>query len=477
MFMKKIKGEYYTDILIIGGGAAGFGAANSAGRMVLDNNYDISVTLIEKTGYLGGTSTYGGVNCWEPGVSGNGVHFEIADELLKTKKAGIGGYEGVVCKERPYSLSVIHDEYRYEDTLKRLAVKDFNNLRRFHFEPDAMDEIMKRKLSEKNVKVLYNSEFTDFRLNGRNIESVYIKINGEIINIKAKVFIDCTGNIQIARAVGCKYMRGEDSKDEFGEYLAPDEHSDTLNGATLLFRAEKCVGHIDEIPEMYKKIYPEIEEWYKNYVESYRIYSQCNYYPNGDLNINMLPTMDGKEFFEYDKSNILNIMKTRLWYYLVWLQKVTGFDYKMKYIFPYPSAREDYRLHGRYVLTEIDLRKGAASQYKKEEIIAFADHDLDIHGKNNVNIASLPRLENPYGIPYSCLLPNEIDNMLVACRGSSFTHIAASSCRLTRTMIATGEAAGSAAVLSINKDVILKNINTEDIQEFCKINLKKRKSF
>ena len=465
--MKKINdNEFYTDILIIGGGSGGFGAAYSAGKTANDLGLDLSVTLVEKNNFIGGVSTYGGVNCWEPGVSGNGIHFEIARELLEAKHAGIGGYEGVVCRERPYSLSVIHDEYKYEDTLFRLKIPDTYNLRRLHFEPDAMNEIMIKKLHKYNVKILFNTEFVDSTLHNDNIESVFVKINNDIVNIKAKIFIDCTGNIILARKTGCQYMYGEDPKSAFDEFCAPEYPSNHLNGATLLFRVEKCEENfVETIPDFYKNFFPKIEEWYKNNVEQYRVYSQCNQYPNGDLNINMLPTIDGFEYLEL-KNDVMNILTARVWYYFTWLQSEIGFGHKMKYIFKYPSAREDYRLKGQYVLTELDIRNGC---HKKEEIIAYADHVLDIHGKSNINVHGVPKYDNPYGIPYSCLLPVEIGNLLVACRGASFSHIAASSCRLSRTMIAIGEAAGTAAVLSVKHDKMLKNLNVEEVRELLQI--------
>jgi hypothetical protein len=57
-------------------------------------------------------------------------------------------------------------------------------------------------------------------------------------------------------------------------------------------------------------------------------------------------------------------------------------------------------------------------------------------------------LKQPYGVPFRCLLPVEFDNLAVACRGASFSSVAASSCRLSRTMMQLGQAAGTAAALA-----------------------------
>ena len=70
------------DLVIIGGGSAGVGAALAAA------DYDKSkkILLIEKEFNLGGTSTMGGVCNWEPGVvSALGYHKIIADELIKSE--------------------------------------------------------------------------------------------------------------------------------------------------------------------------------------------------------------------------------------------------------------------------------------------------------------------------------------------------------------------------------------------------------
>ena len=191
-------------------------------------------------------------------------------------------------------------------------------------------------------------------------------------------------------------------------------------------------------------------------------------YPNGDLNINPLPTMDGEEFFsgDFDEMN----QKCRGRVYLHWrrLQEDSPFmrQYKIKEIYPMIGIRESYRLIGKYVLTADDLIKGFDAQNLREEIIAFSDHPVDIHGGDHPGIRIL---DKPYGIPYSCIVPNEIDNLLVACRGSSFDSTAAASCRLSRTMTALGEAAGTAAIQCLDTQTFNYNVDIKKLREILKI--------
>jgi hypothetical protein len=128
-------------------------------------------------------------------------------------------------------------------------------------------------------------------------------------------------------------------------------------------------------------------------------------------------------------------------------------------IAPRIGVRETRRMIGDYVLTENDCRAGLAKQSHKD-IIAIADHAIDLHGKRGQYI----RMEGPYGIPYRCLLPKGVRNLMIASRAASFSHIAASSCRLQRTMMTLGQAAGNAAALAVKHHVDPRRIDVADLQ-------------
>src|SRR5690606_8787843 len=109
------------------------------------------------------------------------------------------------------------------------------------------------------------------------------------------------------------------------------------------------------------------------------------------------------------------------------MQTRYGFDtYRFVHMFPLVGIRESHRLVVRTVLREQDVRAGFLRQDHRDELIAFADHALDTHGERRVKGPKLGELDQPYGVPYTCLLPKEYDNLITATRGSSFSHIAAS---------------------------------------------------
>ena len=121
----------------------------------------------------------------------------------------------------------------------------------------------------------------------------------------------------------------------------------------------------------------------------------------------------------------------------------------------FSEVRETFRVCCEYMLNENDLLQGISKQ-SHQDIVALSDHMLDSHGAAGRKCGEL---HEPYGIPYRCLIPKGFSNLLVAGRIAGFSSIAASSCRLSRTMMQLGQAAGTAAMLALNKSCNFRNID------------------
>jgi hypothetical protein len=188
-------------------------------------------------------------------------------------------------------------------------------------------------------------------------------------------------------------------------------------------------------------------------------------YPCGDLNVNALPTMEGRE--TYDLGHEAAYAECRRRVLAHWHHAQTTFPefrkFRRSWIAPALGIRESRRVVGEYVLTEHDLLAGLSGQ-KHEDVIAIADHPMDTHGPSTGR-AGCGYLREPYGVPYRCLIPKGYDNLLVACRAASFSSLAASSCRLSRTMMQVGQAAGTAAVLAQEQSVSLPRVSYAALQD------------
>jgi hypothetical protein len=454
-----------SDMVIVGGGSAGFGAAIRAAR----ENPQARIDIIETMDRMGGTSTVGGVNNWEPGIGGLGVHTELYNRLKRKGAAGVGKSIHMYSPQEPYGLSDIDPDAPYEQSLRRSGWSA-DQWRRVQFEPEAMASEMEAMLLEAgNVHIHYRTRLASVKTNGTRLESVIVDRleSGETYTIEAKMFIDSSGGVYLCTMAGCETAFGEDASSRFDEPSAPQSPRPVVNGVTLVYRVEKTDGSSRELDNYAESNLPEnAVQWPLDKTRTAFITN----YPNGDLCFNLLPVMEGKEFHELPYEEARAICEARCVAHWHWFKRTQRFiNYRFQMVFPLVGIRESNRLVGRYVLVEQDIRAGITKQPYQEQIIAFADHSLDTHGQSNVKKPLNKNLDTPYGIPYHCLLPKEYDNLIAATRGASFSHIAASSCRLSRTMMALGEAAGIASALAIREGILLPNVSVAEIQKKLQI--------
>jgi hypothetical protein len=309
-----------------------------------------------------------------------------------------------------------------------------------------MARTMRAMLEETGrCRVLLNAGFVSAEACDGRVQSVKLS-NGT--QVQARYYIDATGDGLVCVAVGCRPMTGQESRDTFGEPDAPAAATRRVNGVSLLYRAARIdAPAIEPLPDGI----PARCWWAGRFPVA-----QVNHYPNGDLNVNMLPTMEGGEFLRLGYDASLEECRRRVrahWH--DWQERFPEFRrYRLSWIAPALGVRETQRILGEYVLTENDLLAGLSGQ-KHQDIVALADHMMDTHGGHS---AHRGELKEPYGIPYRCLIPKGYRNLLVACRAASFSSLAASSCRLSRTMIQLGQAAGTAAALAKELHVELPDL-------------------
>ncbi|MFH1567165.1 MAG: FAD-dependent oxidoreductase, partial [Gemmatimonadota bacterium] len=251
--------------------------------------------------------------------------------------------------------------------------------------------------------------------------------------VRAPLYIDATADILVARAAGCRVALGPEGPEDWGEPSATREGGLVLNNATLCYRvARRAPGGPAHLQPLPAGIDP----------DQLRPVTSIRTYPNGDLNMNPLHLMTGREALDLGpRARAVAEARTLAHWHL--LQTRFGWaDWRLVWLSPMLGVRESYRLVGEYVLREQDLVAGLAGQ-DHPDIVALADHSMDFHGAR----PSREVPAGPYGVPFRCLVAREVTNLLVACRGASFSSIAASSCRLSRTMMVLGQAAGTAAAL------------------------------
>jgi hypothetical protein len=435
----------HHDVLVAGVGSGGFGAALAAARL------GMRVLAVESGDQLGGTSVRAGVSIWEPGCGGTGIPFDLY-QRLKTIPGAVGIYsmarhlgwpeDGFF----PGGESVIDPTRSYADSLVRMADGVLN--RKLHkyrirevwhgvpFDPAVMARTMEDMLLETGrVTLLKNTRTTAAEVADGRIHSVRLN-TGETVS--STFYIDATGDGKLSEACGCEMMSGQEPRRRFDEPAAPEEATDSVNGATLVFRVARTQSPgLEPLPDDIPA-----DCWWRDSFPSVSVVEL----PNGELNMNMLPTMEGKEYLRLRPEAAYAECQRRIRAAWHWCQTVLPEfqHYRISWIAPELGVRESRRVLGRYVLTQHDLAAGLAGQ-NHPDIIAIADHPMDTHGSQSKGCGGVT---SAYGIPYRCLIPKDMRNLLVACRSASFSSLAASSCRLSRTMIQLGQAAGTATAIA-----------------------------
>ncbi len=282
---------------------------------------------------------------------------------------------------------------------------------------------------------------TDVKCNGNKIESVTIRNieNNNEITLKAPLFSDCTGDGTIGYLAGADYLMGRESRDMYCESLAPEQPDSLVMGASIQWYTTKG-KKATRFPEFNYGIEfndkncerVTMGEWkwetgmnlnQITQAETVRDYGMLVVFSNWSYLKNHLK--DNKKFINRD---------------LEWVAYIAG-------------KRESRRLLGDYIFKQDDIDKNVAH----EDASFAASWSIDLHFPDSINSVNFPGREfkaatihryiHPCAIPYRCLYSRNIDNLFMAGRNISVTHVALGTVRVMRTTGMMGEVVGMAASL------------------------------
>jgi hypothetical protein len=408
------------DVCVVGGGSGGIGAALASSRA------GVETILVEKNQFLGGTSTAAWVHVWQPSVGGGGMPKEIFQRM----------------KAHPYALT-LRDYSKSEPRRGGAAIC---------WEPFIFNIVVTGMLRETNQCTMHlGSTFIRSDVENHKIKEIQVQDGSTRTKIRARVFIDATADGDVAVSSGCLFRMGEEPKSEFNEPGAPKKAGMHLNSITLMYRMRPTGKKQNAfLPEGARVT---------NALKGTAL-QQC---PNGDYLVNVLDMIpEGHDLFTKGYAAVMDEAMKKIILNFYYLQTEKGCDdYVIVGVAPELGVRESRRIVGEYTLNENDVQRGR-KRGKHDDVVTVTDHAVDIHGVGHT-LYEVPN--GPYGIPYRCLLPKWCDNLLVASRAASFTHIAASSARLSRTIMTLGQAAGNAAAMAVKARTNPRHINVKELRE------------
>ena len=331
------------------------------------------------------------------------------------------------------------------------------------------DTILWEKTREQNnLDVYMNTRFlsTDAssgRINGIRAQQMTTE---KVFHFTADIFIDATGDGMLAFQAGAQVMHGREGKETFGESLAPDIPDDYTMGNSLMFTA-RDMGH--PVPFQAPK-------WAYHYTDAnipgHRdhnngpvVEATSGYWwleLGGDC-------QDSLEDCEKIRDELLKTL------YGVWdhlkNQDQGCENLALDWVGFLPGKRESRRIVGDYILCQNDLVEGRLF----DDDIAYGGWHLDLHPvggfasfgnfeEPNEKVRQLKQLKQIYGIPYRCLLPVGMNNLLMAGRAISVSHIAFGSTRVMATCGVIGQAAGTAAAIAACAETEPRKINVTELQ-------------
>lgn len=400
--IKNIPFAKQTDVIVCGGGPAGVAAALASARA------GAKTTLIEYHGYLGGVWT-AGLLCY------------LIDYRNK---------EGIM-KEIAQSLD--------EDKAAQYSSLCYN--------PEAMKLLLDKMCLEAGVDVRFFTRVTaGYRNNKNRLETIVTESLAGREAWKAKVFIDATGNGDLAAYAGCKYDMGHP---ETGETQALslmailtglDEYALEKAG----FIKSRGISSEDAKPRLFDEIKRGgVEASYKKptlfAIRPGLICMMANHeYGVNPLNAEQLSKAMSNSRFEVNK--IVDALRS--------LGGVWS-DIRIVATGSQIGIREARRIQGLYTVTKDDLITGA----KFNDGICRVTFTVDIHDSKNKAYGNYGVKVYPYDIPARSLVAKDIDGLMMAGRNISGDYYAHASYRVTGNAVALGEAAGSIAA-----DAALNNI-------------------
>jgi hypothetical protein len=431
-----------ADVVVVGGGPAGIAAAIASGRQ------GVKTVLIERYGFVGGMSTAAMVYPWMT------FHTDSGEQVIK----GIAQEIVDRLQERGGSPGHLRDTVGFVRTLTP-------------YHPEIYQVVAADMLREAGVTLLLHSFVDDVAVSDGVIEGVYVTNKSGRTLVRGAVFVDTSGDADVAKLSGAETLQGRDGDNQ----SQPMTMKFRMRGVDLAQIKAYMLQHPEEFYS--KTPIAELEDLPLTGVSGFYSHWRNSGVPiNRDQVLFFAGPADDEVLINCTRVQGLDATsaedltlaeqegRKQVLMMAEFLQRdVPGFQRaSISAVAPQIGIRESRRIVGHYLLTKDDVVQGR----KFGDVIARSGYPIDIHDPSGKGVtASFISGDGAYDIPYGCLLSLNVPNLLAAGRCISTSHEALATTRLTPSCMATGQAAGTAAALSVKNGVTPGKLDIASLQE------------
>jgi hypothetical protein len=441
-----------TDVLILGGGASGTAAGVQAARM------GVTATIVEETPWLGGMLTSAGVSA----IDGNhDLHSGFFGEFVDALEKHYGGPEKLATG---WVSSVL-----YEPSVGAKILRDFTK-------------------REKNLMVLLETRWGTPVRTAQGWRVEIIPKTGPKRTLLARQLIDGTELGDVAAALGVPADIGMEARSVTSEPVAPERANGIIQDLTFVATLKdygpgtdrtipKPTGYSrEEFICSCRKFCPDTTRPRLHPCDKMLTYGQL---PNGKVMLNW--PIDGNDYFANlvtasptERERLVAAAKQHTLRYVYFIQHDLGYknlgladdEYPTPDHLPMlPYHRESRRIRGVVRFTMAHIAQPFATNLYRTGI-AVGNYPIDHHhAKYPAGVPDLHFVPVPsYGLPAGTLLPQALDNFIVAEKSISVSNLANGTTRLQPVTLQIGQAAGVMAALAVQQGTPPRELPVRAIQ-------------
>ena len=437
------------DVVSVGGGIAGSLAAVAAAR------HGARTLIVEESSFLGGSLTVCG--------TGPMMTFHAGDkQVIK----GLG--EELIERLKKKGLSPGHtfDSTGYTYTVTPFDAEGMKRELEIMAEESHADILLRAKLIKVDVE------------DGRAV-SITVSSLGCMIDIRAKVFIDSTGDATLLKLAGVPIESGR-KKDGVNQPMTMNFRLSSVDISRIRGLMEEDVNlfpFLKDHPKGSEKkatrlSFSGFQDIMKAGIASGELdidrdivlCFETNNLDEVIVNMTRIPRLNPLDPFDISRAEIEG--RRQVWEMYGFLKRhIPGFENAVLISSgPRVGVRSSGRMVGVYAITAEDI----LSETKFDDGIACCGYPIDIHSDGPVTDSTFLRWGGYYSIPYRCLVNKSVENIMAAGRDISCTFEAHASLRVSPCCTATGQAAGTAAALAVRDSVSPLQVDVQELRSMLR---------